>query len=914
MLRKITIALLLLLFAAGIIYSLYYFRKVKQPPAIAFNAVPTSAALIIETKNTPQIFEQLASTSIIWEELQTTDYFSKLNHQIRFLDSLYSTNKNLRKAIEHEPILISAHMSGANSFNFLFLFSIPPIAEEAFMLNLSRNATGKQTGNSQKVYDGITIQTIAENGISFSVHNGIYMASRQIILVEEAIRQINSGKSILNNPSFAKIRRTKGKNADANIYINHKAAPSLLNTILDAETIEIVNSLSNLADWTALDLKLKPNAVLLNGFTHTNDSLNNYLNVFNNQQTQQISMLKVIPQNTATLVHFGCSDFSTFRKDFKTYLGKNNELIDYGKKILQLNAEFDCNLERNLLSWVEDEMGVVLTEPLFPGEPIRNSYAVFKSNDIETASELLRELVWQVASKYDEQPDSMIFRDYTIRQINIPNLMPTLFGKLFTKVKYNYYTAVDEFIVFGNSFNALRNFVNTYEGEKTLYKNPDFHRFFSKNLYDESNIFIYSNVARSPNIYKLFVNEEFDSTIDKNIELFRKFEAFTIQISKEKDGLFFSNLYLHYNPVYKQESSSLWEVLLDTSFSMKPKLLLNHYTKAKEVFMQDDGHQSYLISPTGRILWKKELGEKIISDIYQIDAFGNKKLQMVFNTANKLWLVDRKGRDVEGFPIELKAPASGGLSVLDYDKKKEYRILVPCSDNVIYNYDKEGKLVRGWRFKSTEAPVKLPIQHFNMNKKDYIIAIDSIGNVYALDRRGKKRLKIKEQLHVSPNNSYYIETRKDIKSSCLLTTDSTGNIVRLYFNGKTDTTHIDDFSTNHFFNYQDIDHDGSNDYIFVDGDKFAAYSQDNLIIFESYFDAAIAHPPLFFDFGEKEKELGITSIETNEIYLLNGNGEIHEGLPLYGSTLFSIADINKDGIFNIVVGGKDNRIYTYTLE
>ena len=48
----------------------------------------------------------------------------------------------------------------------------------------------------------------------------------------------------------------------------------------------------------------------------------------------------------------------------------------------------------------------------------------------------------------------------------------------------------------------------------------------------------------------------------------------------------------------------------------------------KRYCAQDDGHQLHLISTSGKTLWNKKLGGKILGKINQIDFYKNKKLQL----------------------------------------------------------------------------------------------------------------------------------------------------------------------------------------------------------------------------------------------------------------------------------------------
>lgn len=89
---------------------------------------------------------------------------------------------------------------------------------------------------------------------------------------------------------------------------------------------------------------------------------------------------------------------------------------------------------------------------------------------------------------------------------------------------------------------------------------------------------------------------------------------------------------------------------LENKVLTKPILVKNHRTKGMDVAVQDIENNLYLISDTGSIFWKKQIDGEIMGDIQQIDIYKNGRYQLLFNTANTLYLVDRNGKDVNPYP------------------------------------------------------------------------------------------------------------------------------------------------------------------------------------------------------------------------------------------------------------------------
>jgi len=400
--------------------------------------------------------------------------------------------------------------------------------------------------------------------------------------------------------------------------------------------------------------------------------------------------------------------------------------------------------------------------------------------------------------------------------------------------------------------------------------------------------------------------------MEKHLELYRKFEAVGIQFSSN-NKLFYSNIYLKYNPVYKQESGTLWESKLDTTISSKPNLLTNHNTKALEILVQDNGNKIYLISNTGKIIWTKQLHEKIMSDVIQVDVLKNNKLQMVFNTRSAIYMYDRNGNDMKGFPIPLKSPATNAISILDYENNRDYRIFVASENKRILCFKATGEQVNGFKFDKTIEPVYLPMQYFNMNNMDHLCVVEAKGHIYILNRHVERRMNLQETL---PQGivSFYLEPGKDYAQSYLITADTLGNIVKVSFTGDKERIKLQSFETSPYFDYKDINNDEIKEYVFLTRNELKIFSQDKSLLFNYEFKSATSQPSLFFRLPNGEGKIGVICEEANELYLFNANGSLYNGFPLNGRTPFIIGDLNNEGTLNLITGSLDNSIYVYQLE
>lgn len=143
------------------------------------------------------------------------------------------------------------------------------------------------------------------------------------------------------------------------------------------------------------------------------------------------------------------------------------------------------------------------------------------------------------------------------------------------------------------------------------------------------------------------------------------------------------------------------------------------------------------LSAGGEVVWSKTIEGPPIGNSFEVDLYANNKYQTVFASPSALYVVDRLGRDLKGFPYDAEV---SGFAVFDYDKNKKFRILLATTGGDIINLRAEGRLTSGWGFKSLTANKHVVhLAHIRVGSKDYIYGGCYDGSVILLKRSGKVR-------------------------------------------------------------------------------------------------------------------------------------------------------------------------------
>ena len=280
--------------------------------------------------------------------------------------------------------------------------------------------------------------------------------------------------------------------------------------------------------------------------------------------------------------------------------------------------------------------------------------------------------------------------------------------------------------------------------------------------------------------------EDYDlisSNLDKNLNIFdfdsseSKSKYYKIFQLKKGDKIININGYI--SDLKREPSNSMIDLKFESNITNDvihgPQIVKNHINNSNEVLIQDSKNILYLINNRGQVEWTREIDGKIIKEINQIDSYKNGKLQYVFTTAKSLNLLDRKGRNVGKFPLKFRDEITKPVSVFDYDKNKNYRLLITQNDE-LFMFDSRGNRVRGFNYSKKNKIITTP-KHFRIGNKD-IIVFKTTDHLTILNRRGAVRINPKTKHNYSSDEIFQYQ-------NLLVTSTLKNEIVKIDMNGNT---------------------------------------------------------------------------------------------------------------------------------
>ncbi len=897
---------------------LFLIKKLdKSIPAEVQGAIPEDAVLFAEEIDYEYLTERFLPESRTWIDFVNIIERGDLDSTLNMVLGQVRSSEPLNRLLLNKELSLSLHKVGKDQLIPLFYLEYSSSHsdsdfEHLFLAMLEKKAMiNERKYEGEKVYDVSGGPGFIPGKFTFACLEGLCLISTSSMLVEESVRTIHADTDLNMDEGLQRVRETAGRFVHANLYINYEKLPDLFFPFLSESRWGTLDKLAKLASWGELDLDVKQESMTLNGMSLADPDQSLFLGAFRGQSPVRMELLETLPSGISYFFHLGISDRIRFKEQVLSYLGGLGEAPEIEAEVERIQKEYGVDPLDDLSRVLDNEIAWFAMEGVGRSEEFVLMETRSRSETVDVVMRWVEQYLR--VNAFDMRSVRTVYQldnqtRFNIYRLPDPYFEGTSLGRLFGR----YFTLYENYLIFGPSVDALSRVIYQNVLHKTFVTDPVFKEI-SEYLSNRSNVTLFFKPYAFLEYKREMLNGKTTDWLDKSELFLRRIPGVVVQYSVEGD-LFYQSISSKYTTQIRDKAMTVWESLMDTSVVLKPALVTNHNTSEKEIFIQDLSNTIYLINGTGRILWKQPVDGPILGEVHQVDFYRNGKLQYLFNTEKKIHLIDRNGNYVERYPISLRADATNPLALFDYDNSRDYRICVATADQRIYLYDIGGNMISGWRFGKTESEVTGTIQHFRIEDKDFIVAFDR-NRVYILDRRGRERVRLKDNLVLSPRNSFTLDMNIREERPRWISTDTSGTVVAIYMDGSVSRLLSREVSANHFFSMVDLTRDGVPEFIFADGDELDVVEQDGKRLFTFRVRDRISYMPDIYKFSASDVKIGITDQSRNRIYLINTDGSLYEGFPLEGSTRFSIGYFKSSGSrFNLIVGSDNNFLYNYSIE
>ena len=743
--KNILIFIFLLTLSFLVVYKSFLEKKEIKD---AINLVPKSAIIIHEVNDPIDKYEKIKNL----KNYDSTFFVKGISKKIKYIDSIL--NNNIERLSLNNKLITSFHITSKSNFNLIFYLDISIVDKTNFIDKLRESKFNIQNRifNDYEIFD----VSLDDKVFTFLFINNFFIGSYSSVLIEDVIRSINKSKNSFKESHYKLFEFIKTKNDFGNIYINSNKIEDFLEIFVQENKFNF-KDFSNHLDETFLDFSLSKNKFFFNGFS-LNNSNSKIAYLLNNKNIKESNYWEYIPNNCLWIYRLS---FGNNRNEWKSLLINEEDTLEKSQE--------------EIIENIDNELILIKLESNLKDK--NNDLIILKSKNIDEFNK------YYINEKNDSIEEYIFNSNGKIIYQSNKNFLFKKFLKNKIEDEF-FFTNVDNYIIISSSLININEYLKKLESQEIWTKSIFYNNLLS-NLNNQSNVDFFINIPKTLIYFLSKVEYNFKKDI---IEIFKDFNFLSLQLTKLDDN-FYTSLVLNKTEVSNEDSKRTSNLIVDNQIEIdkkittKPYLIKSHLDNSIEIIMQDNSNKLYHISSDFNKIWMDSISSKINSLIYQIDYYKNNKKQIIFSTKNMLHSYDRNGNKLIEYPINNPSNFElEHLNIIDYNKSKNYRIVLSDIKGNVFLKDKTGKNLNGWNPLKFSPLSESPF-HVRISNKDYIIVSEEKGVLNVLNRKGENYPGFPINFETNINSNIFIDQKSTSKKSLITVLLTNGKIIKVNMNG-----------------------------------------------------------------------------------------------------------------------------------
>lgn len=525
----------LVLLIGGAFFATKYFIGDSTSTLKGLSLVPQDAVFILETDEPVENWK-IISKSEPWLFLQTNNYFADLTSGANYVDSLINSNNTILGGLGSRQVIISAHMYTEKDCDFLYVLDLENISKIAglasgFLNKIDGFKTTRTEVNGVSLYEMYDLESKESLYLSF-IENLLLCSYQRSLIINSIAAYQAPGLSV--NADFVEVFNEVDGDDLFRAYVQYDFLDDYLGGFL-AEENDYVKSISEDLTFTGLSFNYDEKNTLLSfdGVTKLTKDSTSYLSLIAAAGSSKFSFDQVVSKRVASAVSLGLGDFESFFDSFLEMEKKQGNGEEYEKNMRNLEKFLKISIKDNFVSWIGDEITFVETQPVGLGK--ENEYAVFlKSNDIEKAIENLDYIGNQIRKRTPVKFKGIHYGGREIKFMSVKGMFKLMMGDLFGKIEKPYYTTLDDFVVFSNHPQTIKNIIDDFNNKEVLV-NEDSYKNFKEELSIKSSILMYVNTPVAYSNLTSLTDSETKNDVRDNKKYFDAFPHIAFQLVENGD-------------------------------------------------------------------------------------------------------------------------------------------------------------------------------------------------------------------------------------------------------------------------------------------------------------------------------------------------------------------------------------------
>jgi hypothetical protein len=505
--------------------------------------------------------------------------------------------------------------------------------------------------------------------------HSLIVASDSDLLVKSAVRHLQKGISVMESSGFSEAASSV-EGGDV-IFFSNSHARMLIPAMLARKYAGNDSFVADFAQWTSVSLAKFDASGIYAGISavYEKDG-SDFMDVLCGLQPSVSEISHMLPSYTVSAVTLPMKSVQQYMTEYNGYLDS--------RQVLHLVKSRQKRLAEKTGIRPED-----FVKRLDVKEVAKADFLVGKGLESVNLIKIGRQ-------------DTLIFvgtdnKSFETAQSSIhvwpyASYLSTVFGKLFELKDESCFTYMNGWVISG-SLDAVKHYVEGYAleytlaqymadaGQKDLFAQPSvLTACFTPTAYPDGNKdFFRTPVLKA--VEKLCADADycpmiFTASKDKRGGTL-KFQMPRLELLKTRA------------PGHERDTVV---VIPQGPFRVK-----NSGTGKMNLFYQNSHGSICLQEEGGKGLWGVPFKGKLCGTAQTLDYYANGKLQILFGSGSSIYLIDRLGHYVNGFPTDLGKTILLGPDVYDFNGTNAYNIMVLHKDNTIEMYNLKGVRPSSWK-------------------------------------------------------------------------------------------------------------------------------------------------------------------------------------------------------------------------
>ena len=514
----------------------------------------------------------------------------------------------------------------------------------------------------------------------------LLLVSPSDVLVDAALRHLKAEVSVLDLPGFPEA--VSGISSDNILVLPSGGVRRIASEIFSSKCSEESASAAGFADCTAFSIdRNSSDGFTLSGNSYSDGSLSNIMEIYSGISPASSEVSSVLPSYAISAVSVPMADVEAYLEAYLKYAQTKSLVkeIEAGRAALKKKTGIDPVEWASALD-IKEVSSACFTAG---GKPEKILLA------------RLGHPAWNLLVKGIKDAPETKSED-RILPYRYSGFLAALFGKQFSAADESSFILHGDWIIAG-SRGALSEYVS---GRALEYSLSDFmadaaveDRLSCRNAYFVS----YLSLTEDADFISSVFSPDFIPAVKASAEGIT-YEPVFFTIEETKSGLV-TRLSADRTTVLKSQAPTFER---DTSVVIPkgPFRVKNSGTGKWNLFYQQDNMYLCLQEEGGKGLWGVPFDAPICGCARTVDFYANGKLQILFASGTKLYLIDRLGRFVNTFPVDIGKQVLLGPDVYDFSGNKKYNVMILHTDNTIEMYNLQGRRPPQWKTITASETIK----------------------------------------------------------------------------------------------------------------------------------------------------------------------------------------------------------------